>query len=402
MKCRSLLRKACEYLFIMALPLFFFSCEDEEVVEEPDLPGNYKQTVFMYMPWSGQSIYSYFKKNISSFETAIENNHGLDGNALIVFISENESVSNLIRITYGGGQCRRDTLRQYSFPGCDYTTSAGLASIISDVADAAPAQTYALAVGCHGMGWLPVGTEVYTRVRMAAAKNGSAHLTRFFGHSSDSEYQTDISTLAEGIRSAGLKMEYILFDDCYMSNIETAYELRDVTDYLIASTCEIMIEGMPYAEIGIDLLNNDFKGVCDGFHSFYSDFRLPCGTIGVTDCREVDGMVAVMRDINMTFPFGVNDVDSIQDLDGYSPTIFFDFGDYVSHLCTDEALLSRFNEQLGRLVPYKANTETYYSMISNKQTLIRTFSGLTVSDPTRNGSIAGEVAHTAWYRATHQ
>ena len=35
-------------------------------------------------------------------------------------------------------------------------------------------------------------------------------------------------------------MEYILFDDCYMSSIEVAYELKDVTKYLIGSTSEMM------------------------------------------------------------------------------------------------------------------------------------------------------------------
>lgn len=51
-------------------------------------------------------------------------------------------------------------------------------------------------------------------------------------------------------------MEYILFDDCYMSSIEVAYELKDVTKYLIGSTSEMMAYGMPYAAIGEYLLGN--------------------------------------------------------------------------------------------------------------------------------------------------
>ena len=31
-----------------------------------------------------------------------------------------------------------------------------------------------------------------------------------------------------------MKMQYILFDACYMGNVETAYELKDVTNYLIS------------------------------------------------------------------------------------------------------------------------------------------------------------------------
>ena len=398
--------KPYSFLKILAifitLPFIFFSCEADDINgKKPDGTASYRQTLFMYMPWSGESIYNYFLKNISSFETAIENNGGLDGNALMVFISENSSTSHLIRITYGKGGCVRDTIQEYRFNSCDFTTAKGIASIIGDAAKQAPAETYAMAIGSHGMGWIPAGTEVSTRMSKSMSLHPGVHLTRFFGHWSDRNYQTDIQTLADGIEAAGIKMEYILFDDCYMSNIETAYDLRNVTDFLIASTCEIMIEGMPYAKIGIDLLNNDYKSVCEGFYEFYSNFGRPCGTIGVTDCNEVEGMADIMRQINRQYPSGVENANDVQDLDGYTPTIFFDFGDYVSHLCQDESLLAMFNEQLARLVPYKANTQTYYSSLTNKETTISTFSGLTISDPTRNTSVANDVKKTNWYYATH-
>ena len=377
----------------------FTSCSDDE--ELPPYPDHAKQTVIMYMPWADNTIHYYCEKNISAFEAAIERNHGLDGNQLIVFIAENGQQSQLERIYYQDGECHRETLKTYDFASCDYTTPEGISQIISDAIAAAPASTYALAIGCHGMGWVPAGTDVGTRTFMNNIKAANAYPTRFFGSSGDPTYQTDILTLAEGIANTGVKMKYILFDDCYMSNIETAYDLRNVTDYLIASTCEIMIDGMPYDEIGIDLLNNKFKNVVDKFYNYYSNFKTPCGTIGVTDCREVENMAYIMRQINDRYPdFPYNTTD-IQDLDGFENTIFFDFGDYVSKLCSDPNMLSTFKEQLGRLVPYKANTETYYSWYTGEQHPINTFSGITISDPSVNRSIANVKTQTNWYRETH-
>lgn len=377
----------------------FTSCSDDG--ELPPYPDKAKQTVIMYMPWADNTIHYYFEKNISAFEAAIERNHGLDGNQLIVFIAENGQQSQMYRIYYYDGKCRRETLKTYDFASCDYTTPEGISQIISDAIAAAPASTYALAIGCHGMGWVPAGTDVGTRTFMNNIKAANAYPTRFFGSSGDPTYQTDILTLAEGIANTGVKMKYILFDDCYMSNIETAYDLRNVTDYLIASTCEIMIDGMPYDEIGIDLLNNKFKNVVDKFYNYYSNFKTPCGTIGVTDCREVENMAYIMRQINDRYPdFPYNTTD-IQDLDGFENTIFFDFGDYVSKLCSDPNILSTFKEQLGRLVPYKANTETYYSWYTGEQHPINTFSGITISDPSVNRSIANVKTQTNWYRETH-
>lgn len=401
MKGLSLLYRILVSLLVLLTPSVFLSCDNDSTDEPDNNSSKYKQTVLMYMPWSGGSIYSYFLQNISSFETAIRNNKGFDGNALVVFISESETKSHLINIKYNDGECYRDTIRSFYFDECDYTTSAGIASVINNAIKIAPAKTYALAIGSHGMGWLPVGSDISTRARMSAMMNPNVYLTRYFGHSSDNEYQTDISTLADGIKKTGLRMEYIMFDDCYMSNIETAYELKDVTDYLIASTCEIMIDGMPYSEIGMDLLKNNYKNICDGFYSFYSNYSMPCGTIGVTDCNEVERMAEIMKEINTAYPLGVESVDDIQDLDGYNTTVFFDFGDYVSHLCKDEYLLNLFKTQLDRLVPYKANTETYYSMLTQQQTRIKTFSGLTVSDPTENKGLTDALSTTSWYKATH-
>lgn len=382
------------------MAMAFTSCSDDE--ELPPYPDRAKQTVIMYMPWADNTIHDYFEKNISAFETAIERNHGLDGNQLIVFISDNEQQSHLERIYYQDGKCQHELLKTYDFSSCDYTTSEGISQIISDAAAAAPASTYALAIGCHGMGWVPVGTNVGTRISAKSVQAMNAYPTRFFGSSDDPTYQTNILTLAEGIANTGIKMKYILFDDCYMSNIETAYDLRNVTDYLIASTCEIMIDGMPYNEIGIDLLNNNYKNVVDKFYKYYSNFfQHPCGTIGVTDCSEVENMAYIIKQINETCPDLPCNVTDIQDLDGFENTIFFDLGDYVSHLYIDSSLADAFSNQLERLVPYKAHTKTYYSMYTGKEYPINTFSGITISDPSVNRSIANVKTQTNWYRDTH-
>ena len=146
------------FLLLLVCPLLLSSCSDDDDI--PDVPQTARQTVLMYMPWSGSSIYSYFLHNIESFETAIENNNGLEGNALLVFISEDRTTSHLIKITYDKGECVRDTLKSYNFSECNYTTASGIASIITDAMDAAPAYSYAMAIGCHGMG---VDTGRYKR-----------------------------------------------------------------------------------------------------------------------------------------------------------------------------------------------------------------------------------------------
>lgn len=375
------------------------SCSDdnENTIEKE----TNNQTIFMYLPWSGSDIYPYFIKNISSFESAIENNKGTNGAKFIVFISRSATKAFLIDIQCKNGKCVRDTLKSYDFTTPAFTTATGIASIVTDMKAKGKTEYYSMIIGCHGMGWIPAENDLVLAPKMKAARRSYMPQTRYFGNPSDAEYRTDVATLAEGIAATGTKMKFILFDDCYMSNIETAYELKDVCDYLIASTSEIMIEGMPYEDIGIDLIRHDYKSVCDGFYEFYSNYSTPCGTIGVTDCAQVEPMAQLMKRINTTYPDGLSAVGSIQKLDGITPTVFFDFGDYVRHLADDDALLGEFEAQMALLVPYKSCTKTYYSAITERQRDINTFCGLTISDPSLNQYVLSDKRKTGWYKATH-
>lgn len=369
------------------------SCRENEPPK-----GENERTLFMYFPWS-VDLTSFFYQNVNDMKKAIAN-VGLNNQRVVVYFATSGTAAEMYELKYEKGKCVQQTLKTYS--GNDVTTPEGVAEVLNDMKTFAPAKKYAMTIGCHGMGWLPIDKD---ELRL---KSGLKYhwempgmpLTRYFGAGIDKEYQTEITDFAEGLKMAGLKMEYILFDDCYMSSIEVAYDLREVTDYLVGSTCEIMAFGMPYEKIGPYLLGEpDLAAVCDEFYDFYSNYSTPCGTLAVTDCREVENMAQVMKEINSKFTFDDALIDDVQRLDGYRPSLFLDFGDYVDHLCTDDALLSRFHQQLDRMVIHKVHTEQYYSMSMGFVT-IRTFSGITVSDPSQH-RWATKKTETAWYQATH-
>lgn len=395
------------YFFLLALLLCFTSCNDNN---DPDLPTNTEHTLLMYLPWSGDAtesggwynLISYFYNNITDIENSIKK-HGLSSERVLVFISTSPTKATLFEIEHKKGQITRQTLKEYTNPA--FTTAAGITSILKDVIAFAPADKYSMTVGCHGMGWIPVqpSSRSYSTEKMHwEYKNGP--MTRYFG-GSVTQFRTDISTFAQGISDAGIKMEYILFDDCYLSTVEVAYDLKDAADYIIACPTEIMAHGMPYDLIGHYLLSNpDYESIVNTFYDFYSTYTYegdpyPHGTIGVTRCAELDNLAKVMKEINSKYTFDTSLLNSIQDMDGYTPTIFFDCGDYVAKLCTDPGLLSNFREQLNRTVPYKAHTEYYYSSSSGKKK-INAYSGITISDPSVSSTASAKM-NTAWYKATH-
>ncbi len=385
------------YLFLIVL-FGFISCTNEETVN-PEIPGENDQTVFIYMPWS-TDLTSYFHNNIADFEKAIKKSI-LQNERVIVFFATSPTNATMFELVYDKGTCLRDTLKTFTNPPA--TTADGIASILTDVKTFAPANRYAMIISCHGMGWLPVvNSKTLRSDEKYHWEYEGALLTRFFGGQT-SEYQTEVTTLAEGIRNADMMMEYIMFDDCYMSTVEVAYDLKDVTDYLIASPTEVMAYGFPYADMGKYLIGEvDYYGISNSFYEFYRSFtQMPCGTIGVTKCSELDNLALIMKEINRRYDFDSNLINNVQRMDGYTPIIFFDYGDYVAKLCHDEALLAQFNEQLERTVPsdLKKHTRSYYTMTKGEIN-IDTYSGITISDPSLS-SKASAKTETAWYKATH-
>lgn len=389
-----------KYILFLFIPLLLLpSCNQsnepipEEVINE--------KTLLMYMPWSS-NLTSYFYQNIKDMESCIEEMGGLHNERVIVFISKTSTEASLFEIKYENGKCQRIDIKPYTFPA--FTTEAGITQILEDVISYAPAKRYSMIIGCHGMGWLPVKASRAMRLQEKLHWDyPDRPLTRYFGGTT-SEFQTDISTLSAAIENTGVKMEYILFDDCYMSSIEVAYELKDVANYLIASTCEVMAYGMPYSTMGKHLLGTpDYKAVCDDFHEFYSNYAVPCGTLSVTDLSQIDEMASFMRYVNSIYSFDDYQRGLLQNLDGYSPTIFYDFGDYINMILEQnkapESIRTEFELKLNDLVPYKTNTDQFYTATRGPIKINR-YSGITTSDPSVSQR-AVDKNKTKWYYATH-
>ena len=401
------MQKKLTSLLILLATLFIVSCHEDVPAPYPIPQGLPDKTIFVYMPWSAArndetgSLYNNFLQNIKDIEAAVEAEKGLGRNKLMVFIATSANSAVLMEVKCAPyGTCRHDTLQRYGLHNMPaYTTTNGLASIFNEVKAQAKAKQYALIVGCHGTGWL--FSEGKSRAR-----------TRYFG-GTDHYFQTNIPTLAAAIEQAKMPMQFVMFDDCYMSNIEVAYEMRHATNYLIGCCSEIMAYGMPYKNIWKYLIQQkpNYQAVVNEFHKFYSNYQWPYGNIGVTDCSKVDEVVARMKTINAAAANKANLIDweDIQRLDGYKKTIFFDMGDYVNKICTTpetQVLARDLHTALAQLVPYKSTTPYIYTALGelNYNTIrVNAYSGITISDPTKSDfekALTTKKA-TGWWKATH-
>lgn len=412
-------------LLLLTMTFAFASCTTEESENVDDIN---KQTVVVFMPWSGSQndngLYRFFQMNLDSIEGAIRTTRSMSGR-VVVFLSTSANASRLYEITYEGDSIRHTTLQEYS--GAPYTTAEGITQILNDVQSNAFALNYAMIIGCHGTGWTykddwvdypyyakPYGSSSASRQNPFSAKiagegmnaiDGSP-LTRFYGSVSDMGYATDVATLAQGIEGAGMKMQYILFDDCYMANVETAYELRNVTNFLIGSTSEVMAVGMPYQTMWTYLASAtpNYASAVTAFNTFYKSYQYPYGALSAIDCRKLDEVANRMRGINERYALADSLVDSLQVLDGFHTPIFYDLADYVEHLCKNSDMLNDFNSALSNAIKSTANTDSIFTNLYWGEAhafRVDRYSGITVSDPSRNSVAIKGRTKTAWWQATH-
>ena len=416
-----LIKKICDFIIATLFIVVGVSCSNGDSPDGPDVPVTpVGQTVFMFFPWSN-SLLSDFRRTVEDMQTVVAQ-RSMKDERIMVFMATSEREAVLFELKKQNGRCLTDTLRRYS--DRPFTSRQWLTSLFSEVMTLAPASRYGMVVGCHGLAWVPVqgqrnaqkrlGSQerideednLYKKERIDKEGNDLMHFevqgpvtTRFIGGTYP-ETQIETTNLADAMADAGLHTEYILFDACYMSSVEVAYELKDVTHYLIASPTEVLSYGFPYITMGKHLLGTpNYKGIVDSFISFYSSYNLPYGTVAVTDCTQLDALAAIAQQINAAdaeqlVPNGV------QIMDGYSPTLFYDLGHLMSLKDAGTVLTAAFAEQLEKTVPYKGHTGQYFTTLKDAPVDIKHYSGLNTSQGSLN-HMADRLSETAWYKATN-
>ena len=450
------IKKTCSLIIATLFIVVGVSCSNGDNPDGPDVPVTpVGQTVFMFFPWSN-SLLSDFRRTVEDMQTVVAQ-RSMKDERVMVFMATSEREAVLFELKKQNGRCLTDTLRRYS--DRPFTSRQWLTSLFSEVMTLAPASRYGMVVGCHGLAWVPVQGQRNARKRLGSQeridegdnlykeekidkeglykeeridKEGDDLMhfevqgpvtTRFIGGTYP-ETQIETTDLADTMADAGLHTEYILFDACYMSSVEVAYELKDVTHYLIASPTEVLSYGFPYITMGKHLLGTpNYKGIVDSFISFYSSYYLPYGTVAVTDCTQLDALAAIAQQINAaaeeptnaasakhinaaaegklnTATSGKSAPNGVQIMDGYSPTLFYDLGHLMSLKNAGTVLTTAFAEQLDKTVPYKGHTGQYFTALKDAPVDIKHYSGLNTSQGSLN-RMADRLSETAWHKATN-
>lgn len=417
------------FFLFLTLAVGFTSCSGEA----EDVDSVNKQTILVFIPWTGSTnstgLKSYLDVNIDSIYQGIIDKKGLDDSRVLLFYSDTYDHSTLYDLQYDATKrtVSRVALKEYT--GLTYNSDEGIADILNEVKQKAYALNYAMIIGGHGCGWTYADDwenyPNYARPRIGSSTSASANtntdnfsgiqfgtdpnkpLTRFFGSVSMRNGSIDIATLANGIKQSGIKMQYILFDACYMGNVETAYELKDVANYVISSSSEVLADGMPYRSLWsyLNSATPNYTSIVSTVINYYQTHNKPYVNVAAIDCRQLDNLASVMKEINNQYTLDASiKLDSIQPLDGFSPHLFYDLKVYVDSLHPSGYLLSQFNTQLNATVKSAESTDYVITALNPNRTeyiRIKSYCGMSISDPSLHSVAIKGREKTGWWKATH-
>ena len=254
-------------LSVALLLLLLLGCSHEENSEWQE--G--RRTVLVYLAGDNSLSEEVVAKRAALVQAWCPERKG----ALLIFTDHKGGVPVLERVSALNGVLFSDTLRVYAN---DNSASAELLSeVIADMQLLAPARSYGLWLFSHGTGWLPAGffenpygMAVFTTPQVCLeAYRRPAVSTRSFARDGNSEMEiADLkAALPDGL------FDFIVFESCFMGNVEAIYALRNKAPWMLVSPTEIISPGFApiYDKVLPELYEAkpDLQAVAELFYRYF-------------------------------------------------------------------------------------------------------------------------------------
>lgn len=326
------------------------------------------------------------------------------GNKCLIY-EDSRDGARLLRLR---GGCRVtptpyvETVREY---GAENSASAEtFARVLREVADEYPADSYGLIFFSHASGWLPAGTLQKPGIQPFSIGVDDRDAER-----AEMELADFAAAVPDGM------FDFILFETCLTAGVEVAWELREKTGYMLASSAEIVSPGFtPVYPSALPLLCDtavDTQTALEAFGRAYMDYVTTnytgarrSATLSLIDMREISPLAVRMQAALRNHSAGVPDLSRLQFFDrpgsyGDYPALprFFDLDDWAETIAAPEEYAA-FRSQLSRAVVWKAATGTFMS--GQNGFTIRRHSGLTTYiEQDAFPELNEAYRQSAWYRA---
>lgn len=348
-------------LVIVLWQVFLFtSCEkDSNIVTKKES----KRAVFVYMI-ADNDLDFYATANINEMETFMAQNP--EAGSVYVYIDRAKNRKTAHPILY---QITADTSAKINskiikvYPENNSANEKVLAEALSQVQTICAINNEflrGLVLWSHGSAWLPESVSLASQ-RATAVK--SFGLDQTMANNENHNAEMDIRKLA--IILNNYHFDFILFDACFMASIEVFYELRNTTDYIIASPTEVLATGFPYKDILTDMLSAtvNYQKIAQKYVAFFQQKKgvLQSASVVTVKTAELPQFATLFKYYLNTISREVTDQKWLQ----YSQDevdYLFDLGQVADYL-QKEQTNKELTEQLGRLITNYHHTSYFFGKI---------------------------------------
>ena len=348
-------------LVIVLWQVFLFtSCEkDSNIVTKKES----KRAVFVYMI-ADNDLDFYATANINEMETFMAQNP--EAGSVYVYIDRAKNRKTAHPILY---QITADTSAKINskilkvYPENNSANEKVLAEALSQVQTICAINNEflrGLVLWSHGSAWLPESVSLASQ-RATAVK--SFGLDQTMANNENHNAEMDIRKLA--IILNNYHFDFILFDACFMASIEVFYELRNTTDYIIASPTEVLATGFPYKDILTDMLSAtvNYEKIAQKYVAFFQQKKgvLQSASVVTVKTAELPQFATLFKYYLNTISREITDQKWLQ----YSQDevdYLFDLGQVADYL-QKEQTNKKLTEQLGRLITNYHHTSYFFGKI---------------------------------------
>ena len=348
-------------LAIVLWQVFLFtSCEkDSNIVTKKES----KRAVFVYMI-ADNDLDFYATANINEMETFIAQNP--EAGSVYVYIDRAKNRKTAHPILY---QITADTSAKINskiikvYPENNSANEKVFAEALSQVQTICAINNEflrGLVLWSHGSAWLPESVSLASQ-RATAVK--SFGLDQTMANNENHNAEMDVRKLA--IILNNYHFDFILFDACFMASIEVFYELRNTTDYIIASPTEVLATGFPYKDILTDMLSAtvNYQKIAQKYVAFFQQKKgvLQSASVVTVKTAELPQFATLFKYYLNTISREITDQKWLQ----YSQDevdYLFDLGQVADYL-QKEQTNKELTEQLGRLITNYHHTSYFFGKI---------------------------------------
>lgn len=255
------------------------------------------------------------------------------------------------------GEVVRDTLLRWQ-PEDQACNPAILREVMTFAREKFPAKGYGIVLSSHGSGWIPSPDALEIEAKS-------------IGQDADTGQELEMD-LSDFVNALPYKLEYVLFDACFMACVEVAWALRDKAKLVGFSPTEIMSDGFNYRTLAERLLRSepDALGVCTDYFAQYTDPHQssPYATITLVDAGAMQPLADICKTLFERYrePISALKTSQVQRYFRWNQNPrfehLFDLRHMLQQAGATSAELAQFDEALDKCVLYEAHTERFMSL----------------------------------------